>query len=157
MVDNQVNGFKEKEKEQQQQSQQSQAKESMDTDNDEQKYNNNNNTKSKASFQLKPMAQRKKKGPNKMRIDEIKQEPVVDAGPKHIPFHEFIQERQRKFAKQPWNIDPPKYDYKPVPMGNQVNFSDLPPNAIVMRQKYRHVDVATFYDSSPYTKFKSLW
>ena len=42
-------------------------------------------------------------------------------------------------------------------MGNQVNFSDLPPNAIVMRQKYRHVDVGTFYDSSPYQKFKSQW
>ena len=47
--------------------------------------------------------------------------------------------------------------YIAVPMGNQVNFSDLPPNAIVMRQKYRHVDVATFYDSSPYQKFKTQW
>ena len=42
-------------------------------------------------------------------------------------------------------------------MGNQVNFSELPPNAIIMRQVYRHVDVATFYDSSPYTKFKANW
>ena len=38
-----------------------------------------------------------------------------------------------------------------------MNFSDLPPNAVVIRQKYRHVDVATFYDSSPFAKFKSQW
>ena len=42
-------------------------------------------------------------------------------------------------------------------MGNAVNFSDLPPNAVVIRQKYRHCDVATFYDSSPFQKFKSQW
>jgi len=108
---------------------------------------------------LKPMANRKKKAMTK-RLDDLKNDAddVVDAGPKHIPFHEYIEERQRKLAKtQPWNIDPPKYDYRPVPMGQQVNFSDLPANAVVVRQKYRHCDVATFYDSSPFQKFKAQW
>ena len=62
---------------------------------------------------LKPMPKRKAKSMSK-RLDDLKNEEddVVDAGPKHIPFHEYIEERQRKFAKsQPWNIDPPKYDY----------------------------------------------
>ena len=109
MVDNQINSFKEKQKAQQA----PQDSNSMDTDdNDEEKTSNNNNTKS-GTYQLKPMAKRKKKGPSKMKLDELKHDEVVDSGPKHIPFHEFIQERQRKFAKtQPWNIDPPKPDYK---------------------------------------------
>ena len=109
MVDNQINSFKEKQKTEQP----PQEKKSMDTDdNEEEKSSNKNNTKS-GGYKLKPMAKRKKKGPSKMKIDELKQDEVVDNGPKHIPFHEFIQERQRKFAKtQPWNIDPPQPDYK---------------------------------------------
>jgi len=155
LADNQVQTYNEKQKQESQSTANSLADSKAEPDT-EQKYQS---TDSKAkTYALKPLAQRKKKGPLKMNLDELKQDPVVDAGPKHVPFHEFIQERQRKLAKtQPWNIDPPKFDYKPVPMGNHVNFSELPPNAIVMRQKYRHVDVATFYDSSPYLKFKSEW
>ena len=108
MVDNQINNFKQKQQTQIPPQQSS----SNGNDNDEQKYTTNNTSSKPKSYTLKPMSQRKKKGPSKMKLDELKQDPVVDNGPKHIPFHEFIQERQRKFAKtQPWNIDPPQYNY----------------------------------------------
>ena len=71
-------------------------------------------TTSSGGSALKPMPRRKKKVMSK-RLDDLKndEDDVVDAGPKHIPFHEYIEERQRKLAKtQPWNIDPPKYNYK---------------------------------------------
>eukprot|EP01084_Bolivina_argentea_P047642 87813_1 len=148
MVKNQIESYKEANSKQQQQ-------QAIASDNSEQKYESQSNT----GFKLKAVTKHKSKVRSK-RLSDLKNDAddVVDAGPKHVPFHEYIEERQRKFAKtQPWNIDPPQYDYKPVAMGNQVNFSDLPPNAVVIRQKYRHVDVATFYDKAPYEKFKSQW
>lgn len=145
MVQNQVESFK-----------QSQTK------NDEQK-SPTSTTSSNPTSKLKPAPNAKKGRKMKARLDDLvnekdEKEKEAEAGPKHVPFHEYIEERQRKFGKtQPWNIDPPKYNYAPVQMGQQVNFGDLPPNAVVIRQKYRHVDVATFYDTSPFTKFKAEW
>eukprot|EP01083_Nonionella_stella_P238536 835811_1 len=149
LADNQVDAYKQTAQNQKPQS----IKSSESKDNNEQKYQSKN---TKKSYTLKPVAKRKAQTTKK--LTDLKPEPEVDAGPKHVPFHEFIEARQQKFAKtQPWNIDPPTYNYAPVPMGNTVIFSDLPPNAVVIRQKYRHMDVATFYDSSPFTKFKTQW
>ncbi|ETO26693.1 hypothetical protein RFI_10444 [Reticulomyxa filosa] len=82
---------------------------------------------------------------------------VEDTGPKHVPFHEWIEDRQKKYANQPWNIDPPTFDYKPIKFENHVEFSKLPPNAVIKRQEYRHCDVIRFMDDKPIHKFKSEW
>jgi len=82
---------------------------------------------------------------------------VEDTGPKHIPFHEWIEDRQKKNANQPWNIDPPTFDYRPVKIGTQLEFSKLPPNAVIKRQEYRHCDVIRFMDDQPLHYFKSQW
>eukprot|EP01084_Bolivina_argentea_P052539 96507_1 len=104
----------------------------------EQKFQSTNNNQSTSSYKLKPLPSRKNKNKSLQKtLDDLKtdENKIEDAGPKHVPFHEWIQARQKKFGKtQPWNIDPPKYDYKPVALGKQVNFSDLPSNAVIKRQ-----------------------
>jgi len=87
-------------------------------------------------------------------VNEVKAE---DKPPKHIPFHDFIEARQRTYAKTPWNIDPPAPNYKPVIMGMSVAKSELPENANLRRQKYRHVDGIEFTDKSVFVKFKRQW
>jgi len=64
---------------------------------------------------------------------------------------------KKKNANQPWNIDPPTFDYKPIKLGSHVEFSKLPPNAVIKRQEYRHCDVIRFMDDQPIHKFKSEW
>jgi len=82
---------------------------------------------------------------------------LKDKPPNHIPFHEFIKERQKTYEKKPWKIDPPIPDYKPVGVGTSVAKSKSPANAILRRQKYRHVDDIEFTDTEVFAKFKRDW
>merc|ERR1719197_1859658 len=92
-----------------------------------------------------------------MEIADLPELKPEDKGPKHIAFHEWIEERQRKYAKQPWNIDPPKLSYNHVPTGKGISFKDLPPNAVINQQKYRHCDVLQINDPMPFNLFKGRW
>merc|ERR1712046_284848 len=58
--------------------------------------------------------------------------------PKFIPFHQWIEERQAKYSHQPWNIDPPTYNYKPkfFDSSKVAKKKDLPENAHVNMQKF---------------------
>jgi len=87
-------------------------------------------------------------------VNEVKAE---EKPPKYRPFHDYIEERQKVYAKTPWNIDPPKFNYKPVVMGKSVAKSELPENANLRHQKYRHVDGVEFADTAVFTKFKRDW
>jgi len=87
-------------------------------------------------------------------VNEVK---VEEKPPKYRPFHDFIEERQTIYAKTPWNIDPPKFNYKPKIMGKSVAKSSLPENAILRHQKYRHVDGVEFADMAVFGKFKRNW
>lgn len=87
-------------------------------------------------------------------VNEVK---VEEKPPKYRPFHEYIEERQKIYAKTPWNIDPPKFNYKPKVMGFSVAKSELPENANLRHQKYRHVDGVEFSDKDVFLKFKRNW
>ena len=80
-------------------------------DQDEKKSNNNRSKLKQMNTTLSGGKMTYQEIGKKVAKDDEEKE--ANRGPKHIPFHEFIEERQRKFAKtQPWNIDPPKYNYK---------------------------------------------
>ena len=95
--------------------------------------NNNNNNNGSNSMEIDSKEEEKSSGrtssnyvlpssgtrkiPNKITLDtsEWVNDPkhkIVDSGPKHTPFHKWIEDRQKKYANQPWNIDPPTFDYR---------------------------------------------
>ncbi len=80
----------------------------------------------------------------------VNREDDTPKGPKHLPFHDWIEERQRKYKNQPWNIDPPSHEIKLVPRKpGGIYFKEMPPNVVIKRQEYRHCDVVSFLDPAP--------
>ena len=79
------------------------------------KVDSNDNGNRNSNYQLPSSNTRKI--PNKITLDTSKwvndpKHKIEDNGPKHVPFHKWIEDRQKKYANQPWNIDPPKFDYR---------------------------------------------
>ena len=115
----------------------------MNIDLDEIKSNDNN-----GSYKLKPIKRNNGKWVT-MSTSKYVNDPkhkIEDKGAKHKSFHEWIQERQKKFKNKQWLIDPPKYNYASVPIKNNLEFKKLPQNAVIKRQEYRHCDVLSFQD-----------
>ena len=110
MVKNQIDSFKATKAK----NQAIEQKDAMDVDDDDTDQKYQSQPQKKKAYALKPLNQRTKRATSKKLADlKNDKDEIADAGPKHIPFHEYIEERQRKLAKtQPWNIDPPKYNYK---------------------------------------------
>jgi len=104
-----------------------------------------------------PLLQMKRSKMTLATSEYVNEEKVEEKPPKYRPFHDFMEERQKIYAKTPWNIDPPKLNYKPVVMGMSISKSDLPENANLRHQKYRHVDIIEFADMGVLKKFQRDW
>lgn len=80
-----------------------------------------------------------------------------DQGPTFMPYQQWVLKRQKENANQPWNIDRTFPKFTPAKHSGHIAFKDMPENAVLRLQKFRHVDGISFQDPQCGEVFTRKW